>query len=377
MDNWSAHHVYRVASDRLGNAAAEDLARYTQRLRRRGLPVVYTLGHLAQITGVRYKTLQESVARRREAANYRLFNIRKRSGGKRSVHAVSRELARVQQFINEEILQRVQPHAASYAFHPSGGVTRCASAHCGARWLFQYDIEDFFFNINEIDVYDVFLGFGYRRLLAFEMARLCTTLRRPDAQWTLKLAPGLAWMEYPPVYNFYANHWLGVLPQGAPSSPMLANLVCRRLDEKLTGLTDKFAMVYTRYGDDIAVSCARALDRRSEVPHVHRRMRECIQSEGFTLNARKTRISGPGARKLVLGLLVDGDSPRLSKYSRHRIERLLHACETYGLVKTAKHEGFDSPTGLHNHLGGLTAYALDVDPSLGARYRSRFALIGE
>jgi len=258
MENWSAHHVYSAAIDRrLSQAAAQNLASYAHRLRTKSLPVIFTLAHLSQITGVRFKTLHQTVARRREAANYRLHWIRKRSGGKRPIHTVSRELSRVHRFINEEILQRVKPHPSSFAFHPSGGITSCARQHCGARWLFQYDIENFFFTINEIDVYWIFVGLGYSHLLSFELARLCTTIRLPYEVFDLPRRSHWNRTDHANVFYFYAHPILGVLPQGTATSPMLANLACIRLDHKLFETAESKGMVYTRYADD---SVPRALN---------------------------------------------------------------------------------------------------------------------
>ena len=125
----------------------------------------------------------------------------------------------------------------------------------------------------------------------------------------------------------------------------------------------------------LCISSAHKLRKKSHVPRLHHQLRSDIISEGFSLNIKKTRISGPGSRKRVLGLLVDGDAPRLSKDTRFRIDRLLYACEKFGLVETAVHEGFDSAVGLYNHLGGLTAHACDVDIDLGKKFRQRFNLI--
>ena len=373
MENWSAHHVYSAALDRRhSQPVAQSLASYAHGLRTKSMPVIFTLAHLAQITGVRFKTLHNTVTRRREAANYRLHWIRKRSGGKRPIHSVSRELARVHQFVNEEILQRIQPHPASFAFHPSGGIASCARQHCGARWLFQYDIENFFFTINEIDVYWIFVNLGFRHLLSFELARLCTTIRLPYEVYDLRRHSDFKLTYQSDVFNLYAHPILGVLPQGAASSPMLANLACVRLDHKLSDAAESKGMVYTRYADDICISSAQKLSRKRDVSNIHHRLRGEITSEGFSLNNRKTRISGPGSRKRVLGLLVDGDAPRLSKDTRHRIDRLLYACEKFGIVETAIFEGFDSAVGLYNHLGGLTAHACDVDIDLGKNFRQRF-----
>jgi RNA-directed DNA polymerase len=180
MEAWSAHHHYREAERTLGKDRAERLRGYSQRLQRSGLPVVFTLRHLSKIVGVDYTFLRATVERRRETANYRMFAIKKRSGGRRFIHAVSGDLFLTQQFINANILRFLKPHYAAYAFHSQGGIRECAAVHCGARWIFQYDLRNFFYDVSEADVYAVFSEAGYRPLLAFELARICTTTRLPS-----------------------------------------------------------------------------------------------------------------------------------------------------------------------------------------------------
>jgi RNA-directed DNA polymerase len=304
--------------------------------------------------------LRATVERRREAANYRMFAIKKRSGGRRFIHAVTGELFKAQQFINSEILQRLKPHPASFAFHPDGGIRACASEHCGTRWLFQYDLADFFHSVNEVDVYGVFVGLGYRPLLAFEMARICTTTRLP------KHLKHYLWPKFEnrsQIYQFYIERTgaVGVLPQGAASSPMLSNLVARSLDEALTAFSVQHGLVYTRYADDITLSSGRDIPDEMSIGGIHRTVIGIIRKNGFRENPDKTRIAGPGSKKLMLGLLVDGKVPRLSKETFKRIDRHIHAIVKYGLIDVAKHEKFDSPIGFYNHLAGLIAFVKDVD----------------
>lgn len=156
METWSAHQLYREAEPRLGPEPASRLQKYAQALMDAGLPVVFSLGHLSRMTHVSYRTLRDTVDRRRESANYRMFAVGKRSGGLRFIHAVSGELLSAQRFINKEILQKVTPHPAAFAFHPSGGIRACAATHCSAQWLFHFDLSDFFYHVTEADAYRVF-----------------------------------------------------------------------------------------------------------------------------------------------------------------------------------------------------------------------------
>lgn len=372
METWSVHQLLEEASLAHGVDTASSLQRYAQQLIGRRLPVVFTLGHLGRITDVSYRMLRETVNRRREAANYRMYAVKKRSGGRRFIHSVSSDLFAVQQFLNTEVLQACVPHQNSFAFHPTGGIRACAAMHCGAKWLFQFDIKDFFYSVSELDVFRIFRSLGYRRLLAFEMARLTTTTHLPKRLEHLiyhevKLEEdSLPYPERP--------GYLGVLPQGAPSSPMLSNLAALGLDEALSKYAIEMGFVYTRYADDITISAVR-LPGSINVNKIRRAVIGCIRTADFRENVKKTRIARPGSKKTVLGLLVDGEVPRLSKEIRNRIDRHLHASLKYGLKETAAHEGFDSAYGFFNHLSGLLAFVKDVDRLRWESFNERYKRI--
>lgn len=385
METWSTHALYQEASATSSHEAAIQLQLYAQSLISRGVAVVFSLRHLSKITSADYEMLRDTIKRKRDSANYRMYAISKRSGGRRFIHAVSGELFRVQQFINQLILQRCTPHSASFAFHASGGIRECAAMHCRARWLFQFDLSNFFYDVTEIDVYNIFRALGYRPLLSFELARLCTTTHLPKGLKRLLLhegedSPGF-WIQKDESERHashfpYANRTriLGVLPQGAPTSPMLSNLAARQLDEHLHSYSLQNGLIYTRYADDITLSASylaspRLLGAiRGQVVHL-------IRKNGFKENSKKTRIAGPGSKKTVLGLLVDGDRPRISRETYHRIDRHLYAAAKFGVEATAAHEKFESAYGFVNHISGLIAFIKDVDENRWHEFSGRFDAI--
>ena len=387
METWSIHQLVQQAEQLLGQEKTEDLARYAQQLISKDVAVVFTLAHLAEIVGVNYEMLQETVNRVRETSNYRMYAIRKRSGGRRFIHAVCADLFSVQQFINRDILQKRAPHPSSFAFHPSGGIRKCAAQHCGAKWIFQFDLRDFFYDVDESDCYRIFRGLGYTKLLSFEFSRLCTTTHLPKGNKRRLHDAQRQYFGYSrsskrchvpdrffPYTLLRQYDLLGVLAQGAPTSPMLSNLAAHKLDVSLHSYAVQHSFVYTRYADDITISAAR-LPHSMKPGDVCRKVLGRIRLAGFRENSRKMRIAGPGSKKVVLGLLVDGLRPRISKETYRRIDRHLHACRRYGLIATSAHEGFDSAYGFHNHLSGLIAFVKDVDPVRWQDFILRFEQI--
>lgn len=373
METWSAHHLFQEASKHLDDDAAASIQSYANNLKRKRLPVVFTLGHLGKITEIDYAFLHESVNRKHESSNYNMFSIRKRAGGRRFIHAVNGKLHGLHKYVNEEILQKTKPHPASYAFHPSGGIRQCAAMHCGCKWLLQFDLKDFFYTISEPAIYRVFFELGYKPLLAFELARLCTTLRLPKSKKRhIKFTESYTIGDFDEdELPYFPQESLGVLPQGAPTSPMLSNLVAKKLDVALSQYAQDNGFVYTRYADDLAFS-ASLLPSNNLIAHLKRGIISHIRKSGFRENREKIRIAGPGSKKVVLGLLVDGHSPRLTKQLRKRIDRNLYSIEKYGLGAVAKHDGFDSNYGFFNHISGLISFVRDVDLDEWEKINPRF-----
>lgn len=168
----------------------------------------------------------------------------------------------------------------------------------------------------------------------------------------------------------YAGGPPGVLPQGAPTSPMLSNLATKTLDSRLADFAIDRGMVYTRYADDITISCSH-LPSRKGLGSICTSVVNIITRCGFQENREKRHVAGPGAKKVVLGLLVDGAEPRISRETYQRIDRLLYGAKVYGIVDAASHFGFDSAFGFLNHLSGLVRFVKDVDHQRWVRFDIR------
>ncbi len=355
MEVWSIHQLIEEAKkqNNLSQDNIIELQRYAQNLIKNEVPVIFSLMHLSVITNLDYDFLYKTVSRRFDKSNYRMFSIRKRSGKYRFIHASIKKLHILQKYINQEILKKIPTHPNSYAFKDNCNIVQCAKMHCGCKWLLQFDLKDFFFSITEKEVYNVFKSLGYRDILAFEFARICTTTRLPRS-YNVPRNKNIN------KYKQYEYSLIGVLPQGAATSPALSNLIARKLDEDLQEYAQNFGFVYTRYADDLTFSSVN-LPPNLSINTIRQQIIKIIRKNHFTENKDKIRIAGPGAKKLVLGLLVDGNNPRISKEGFKRIEGLLYVIKKFEPQSVAKIKGFDSVYGLMNHLTGLMAYLKDVD----------------
>jgi RNA-directed DNA polymerase len=362
-------HLYRQRGLRLGHSddvidAAEAVA---ARLRSQGVAVVFTLGHLARRSGAPYPYLRRVV--KRSIDPYHEFAIKRRAGkNPRLISSPEPLLMNVQRWILGRILDHVPPHPASYAYQTGKSIRMCAEQHLGARWLIKMDLHNFFHTIDERQVYRIFAALGYEPLLALELARLCTRQAHGDFPHPTRYRVRHQRHTAIPGYSTYA---IGFVPQGAPTSGAIANLAVRPLDDSLAALASAHRLVYTRYADDIVFSSSGTFDRRAASLLI-RQARHEISACGFTVHDKKTRLSPPGARRVVLGLLVDGDTIRLQKEMRSRIATHIHAAEKFGLREHQLSRGFASVLGLARHVDGLLAFAADIDPGWTDDLRARW-----
>ena len=331
---------------------------------------VLSLRHLSHLTDIPFLHLRDIVGRR--ALNqYKFFYLRKRIPGRTRVRMISvpeRTLKELQRWIVENILRYTGAHPASYAFHPGSRPLEAAEEHCGCAWLLKIDLEEFFHSISEGRIANVFSQLGFSKLLSFELARIVTVAvdrggNSPD--------PANRW----PAIPYYNSRHEGMLPQGAPTSPMLSNLVMLRTDEILAGLADREGMKYTRYADDLAFSCGADKDIE-HVRRVQRKVSKVLNEAGFRINQRKTQIRGPGSRRIVLGMLVDGNEPRLARDYKDMIRLHLHYL-THGDFGPSRHAMArkTSVSGIFHHVRGLIAWTEVVEPDFGAAALKKFESI--
>ncbi len=340
-----------------------------------GVEPILSLRHLGHLTETPYNKLR-SVVRRKESEPYRIFRIRKRplAGEKRRFRTIvvpDPWLMSLQRWLNSNVLEHISPHPASMAFAKGCSILKAAEPHCGARWLIKMDIKNFFESVTERQVYRVFEDIGFQPLVAFELARICTRLGNSSTHGSHP--------RYQTSSNFYkiseySNHLMGQLPQGAPTSPQIANLVARDVDENLTKFADSKGLTYTRYADDLTFSTSEKFDR-TDIPAIIGSISGIIADNGFSPNVAKTTVSSPGARKVVLGLFVDRDEPRLSREYKLTLRQHLHYLRKYGPTTHARNNGNATTFGIRRHVLGLIQHARQIEPVYGAARLEEFKAI--
>ncbi len=200
----------------------------------------------------------------------------------RIIAAPEPRLKWVQKRILRRVLSLVPPHPCAHGFVPGRSVFTAAEPHAGQRVVIGMDLRDFFGTITFRRVVGLFRSMEIETKPALMLAGLCC--------------------------------YRGKLPQGAPTSPAISNLVCRRLDARLSGLCRKHGFHYSRYADDLLFSGPSSLVGFLPV------LRKIVAAEGFRAAEEKTRVMRSGSRQRVLGLNVNSKVcvPR-------RVRRLLRA----------------------------------------------------
>ncbi len=373
MNPWPPH-VYFARCLQLGRTESQLLeALYQARTAApQDIPPILTLRHLSVAVDVSYRLLRQVVSRRLDP--YRVFFVRKRSGnGQRQICIPHPLLMTTQRWIAKHVLAVIKPSHNSFAYSPGSSIAQCASVHCCAKWLIKIDIRRFFESVSEIQAYRVYHQLaGFEPLVSFELARLSTRLFKHSARYD-----HTAWLSrYVKVaIGEYLNPKIGHLPQGAPTSPMLANLAMVGFDEIAKRIARKYGLEFTRYSDDLAFSTSVRDFTRDRARSFVREIYHLMPYFGLAPNTAKTVIVPPGARKVVLGLLVDTDRPRLSREFRSSLELHVFHLRKHGPASHAEKRGFESILGLRRHIDGLLSHACQIDPEYAATIRIALAAV--
>jgi retron-type reverse transcriptase len=246
-------------------------------------------------------------------SHYQRFLIPKKSGGSRQISAPMPRLKRTQYWVLDNILAKVPVHAAAHGFTAGRSILTNAAPHVGRDVVVNFDLKDFFPTLSWRRVRGKFQGLGYSGAVATLLALICT---EPDAD-EVELDG----------QRLFVRKGPRRLPQGAPSSPALTNLICLRLDKRLAGLAAKLGFTYTRYADDMTFSASGEAAEKTGT--LLRAVQVIATDEGFAVHPSKTRIMRSHRRQEVTGLVVN-DRIGVPRDTLRRFRALLHQIEKTG-----------------------------------------------
>ena len=242
---------------------------------------------------------------------YRQFKIKKKFGGFRQITAPhNQSFMMLLQCVNEILKAIYTPSDYAMGFTERRSVVTNAAVHKGQNYVFNLDLKDFFPSVEQARVWKriQLAPFNFPVAIANLVAGLCSMRE------TRKDINGKITFAY-------------ILPQGAPTSPIITNMICDNLDRRLAGLAKRFGLHYTRYADDITFSSMHYV--YAENGEFRKELTRIICSQGFTINDKKTRLQKLGCRQEVTGIIVSDKLNVAKKYVRE-IRSLLYIWEKYG-----------------------------------------------
>ena len=269
--------------------------------------------HIAELLEVDYSSFNYWLYRVPSQKRYTTFQIKKKSGGVRRIDAPTTNVKILQQKLNQVLRHVYQPKPSVHGFIVGRNVRSNAELHVGKRWILNVDLENFFPSVNFGRVQGMLAGKPYYlpKKVATVLAHLCCFQRR--------------------------------LPQGAPTSPVISNMICAQMDSQLQQLAGRHRCTYSRYADDITFSTTRPRFPSSiAAPDVFSNIRpgsdlkNVICKNGFAINEKKVGLRGRHNRQHVTGITVN-DFPNVTRKFTNQIRAMLHAWKTHGLCAAQAH----------------------------------------
>lgn len=327
-----------------------------ERLQSYHLPLCHTAEEIAAAMEITVGQLRFLAFSRKTATttHYIRFKIPKKTGGDRLISAPMPRLKKAQHWILTNILEKLQLHAAAHGFRHNHSIVSNAQPHVGADVIINFDLKDFFPSISYQRVKGLFQSFGYSEAAATIFALLCTEPEIEEVEIDGK------------TYFVALTH--RHLPQGSPASPAITNLLCRRLDNRLTNMAEALGFTYTRYADDLTFSAVG--DSLRHICNVLRRTESIVAHEGFVINPEKTRILRKNRQQEVTGVVVN-QRVNISKQELKRFRATLYQIEKDG--PEGKHWG--NSANVMASIQGYANYVAMVNPEKGAEFQAQIKRI--
>jgi len=258
----------------------------TFRLNMFGLPVIQNIEEFSKNVHISQYTLYQ--LSKNSSKYYKTYTIKKKSGKLRIISQPSKKLKGLQSWILTNILNKLRVSNSCKGFEKGTSIADNAASHTGANSVLTMDLVDFFTNVSQKQIFNIFKSVGYNSTIAVILSNICT-------------------------YN-------EVLPQGSPCSPKLANLVSWKLDVRIQGFVGKRGITYTRYADDLSISGLHPLKVIQVIPMI----KKIVEDENFKINSEKTRIAGSSRAKIVTGLVLSNDTFGIGKQKYKILRSKIH-----------------------------------------------------
>lgn len=322
-----------------------------EKLNRHHLGHLSTVEQLANSMNVsvgllRYLAFGRKVSK---TTHYKQFSLKKKSGGIRKISAPMPRLKNAQRWILDNILSQFELNEAAHGFRPSRSIVSNAVPHVGAKVVINADMKDFFPTVHYRRIKGVFRSLGFSEAVSIVLALLCSESEQTQVELDQE--------------TFYVARGQRFLPQGAPTSPAITNLICRGLDARLEKTAAKLGFTYTRYADDITFS---SKNSDADVGMAIRRIKFAVADEGFTIHPDKTRILRSGRRLEVTGLTVN-KKVSVSRKELRKFRATLHQIERDG----SEGKSWGNSGNVLAAIQGYANFVSMVDPEKGKPFQEK------
>ncbi len=297
----------------------ESCCQYAQSLLCQNLPVLFDASHLCNI--LRLHDINWNA--------YHTFTL-PQHGKLRTITAPSRPLKERQKWILQEILSHLKVSPWAHGFETGRSIKTNAVLHANHAYALCMDIQDFFPSISDQSVAAVFQNAGYSASVSRLLADLCC--------------------------------FQGSLPQGAPTSPKLSNILFRDLDEQLAMIAAEAQATYSRYADDLTFSSEHSLN------DVFLQAEKILTASGFQLHPEKIHFYGPGSPKKITGLIVQNGMVRVPKRLKRALRQEIHYCTKYGVLTHLENTKSTHIIHYREYLYGKAYYIHMIEPEEGQRF---------
>jgi RNA-directed DNA polymerase len=335
------------------------------------VPVIESAGALADWLGVTPSELLWFADLKGLADNsspcqllhYHYRVLPKQYGNVRLIEAPKPRLKTLQQKVLAEILDKIPPHSAVHGFVKGRSIKTFVAPHVGRHIVLRMDLQDFFPSFTAARIQALFRTIGYPESVADLLGGICTNAV-PASFWRM---PALD-IDSARLRKARILYSKPHLPQGAPTSPALANVCTYRLDCRLTGLAKSVGAEYTRYADDLAFSGDQGFERKIERFSTH--IAALLIQEGFSVNFRKTRVMRQGVRQRLAGIVVNRCA-NVMRPDFDRLKAMLTNCVRLGPASQNR----EAHPQFRAHLEGQVGFVEMVNPAKGKRLRVIFEKI--
>lgn len=289
-NKYQADYIAAAQNQNLPEPIVSENLTYAHNLFLKRLPIIFDVSHLSQLVGYHISYLNRAV--KYTQYFYRHYHIPKKNGGTRLISEPLPSLKEIQNWILKEILEKCEVSKYAKAYVKKRSLRSNASFHRDKNLIILIDITNFFGSISKDKIKYIFLSLGYKPELSEMLSGLCTLNNS--------------------------------LPQGAPTSPYLSNLVAKSMDDKISRYCLNNKISYTRYSDDLAFSGT------IKTGALIKFIKEVFNENGFVLNENKLRTKNRNQSQRITGIVVNKHL-QAPKKTRKLFRQNVYYIKKYGL----------------------------------------------